>query len=347
MRRPIGFFLLTILAASVAALIVYSSLMQKQRELERARAGKISIVVAAHDLAIGTKLDANAIKLVPWPRDLVPAGAALDTRAVLGMIAKADFVEDQPIVTSRLVSPETTSGVLPLMIPKDLRAMSVAVDEVADMAGFILPYTRVDVLLALSGSGNQSGSRSKIILENVLVVAVAQTLERKDQPEPERVVTLLVTPQEAERLALAQSEGKLHLALRSYGDNEVVTTTGTNVEKVMAAFTPETPPTPSQSFVSAPIRIRVRRQPRRIPQRIQLLRDGQVSEVITIDGAGRPLVTQQMSTSQPSQAAPPPESQPDKDLTTGENGISNGEEQGLSSAGVETGNATSYGGAAY
>ncbi len=105
------------------------------------------------------------------------------------MFARAEFVQDEPIVSSHLVSPEATSGVLPLMIPKEMRAMSVAVDEVADMAGFILPYTRVDVLLALQGGGQNLG-RSKIILENVPVLAVAQTLERKDQPQPERIVTV-------------------------------------------------------------------------------------------------------------------------------------------------------------
>jgi pilus assembly protein CpaB len=286
MRRPIVFFLLAGLAAMLASLVVYSTLKKKDEEVRKALAGTVQIVVAAHDIAVGAKIDPSAIKLVRWPRDGLPPAAITDASSVIGSVARSEFVQNEPIVASRLVAGDKTSGVLPLMIPSDMRAMSVAVDEVSDMSGFVLPYTRVDVLLSLSGSDKESG-RSKIILENIPVLAVAQTVERKDNPQPERVVTLEVTPEQAEALALATTQGKLHLALRSYGDNSIVSTSGSNVHKVMSAYSTELPqPIPQQSAtVRMPVR-RIYRRPRPLP-RVEVLRNGRSSETVTIGRDGR------------------------------------------------------------
>ena len=206
----------------------------------------LPIVVAAKDIAVGAKIDAGAIKLARWPRNGLPPAAITDTSSVIGSVARSEFVENEPIVASRLVAGDKTSGVLPLMLPNDMRAMSVAVDEVSDMSGFVLPYTRVDVLLSLSGS-DKEGGRSKIILQNIPVMAVAQTVERKDNPQPERVVTLEVTPEQAEELAVASTQGKLQLALRSYGDNAFVSTSGSDLTKVMGAILTSRSPHRSRS----------------------------------------------------------------------------------------------------
>ena len=158
MNRSIVFFLLAGLAATLAALIVYSSLKKKDEEFRRVLAQTVPIVVAAHDIAVGAKLDAGAIKLARWPRNSLPPAAITDLNSVIGSVARAEFVENEPIVATRLVSGDKAAGVLPLMIPSDMRAMSVAVDEVADMAGFVLPDTRVDVLLSLPGTDAEAGS---------------------------------------------------------------------------------------------------------------------------------------------------------------------------------------------
>ncbi len=230
MNRSIVFFLLAGLAATLAALVVYTSLKKKDEEVRRVLAETVPIVVAAHDIAVGARIDAGALRLERWPRNSLPPAAIVDLSSVIGSVARGEFVENEPIVTARLVPGGKTSGILPLMIPNNMRAMSVAVDEVADMSGFVLPDTRVDVLVSLAGNDKEPG-RSKIILENIQVLAVAQTLERKDNPQPERVVTLLVTPEEAERLAVAGTQGKLHLALRGYGDDAVVPTAGSDVQQ--------------------------------------------------------------------------------------------------------------------
>jgi pilus assembly protein CpaB len=233
MRRQTVFLLITGVAAVFASLIVYSALRQKDAEVQQARVTTVGIVVAVHDLNLGDKLDANALKFVAWPRDQTPPGSITDPHAVIGSIVKAPFTTNEPIIASKLFIGDKASGLLPLLIPPEMRAMSVAVDEVADISGFVLPHSRVDVVAAMNSHG---GDRAKIILENVEVLAVAQDIEGKDKPQVEKIVTFLVTPEQVEQLTLASHEGVLRLALRSYGDNHIVATAGSDVETVMAAY---------------------------------------------------------------------------------------------------------------
>jgi pilus assembly protein CpaB len=281
------FFILAGIAAIMASMIVYSTLKKKDEEVRKALAGTTPIVVASKDIPLGTKISAGAIKMARWPRDSLPPGAITDSGAVLGSVARSEFVENEPIVASRLVPGDKTSGILPLMLPDDMRAMSVAVDEVSDLSGFVLPLTRVDVLLSLTGGGNEAG-RSKIILENIPVLAVGQTVARKDSPESVRVVTLQVSPEQAEALAVASTQGKLHLALRSYGDNDVVATSGSNVKKVMSAYSTEVAAPPMQQQAPSRVKVRVRRVFRPRPlQHVVVLRNGTSRETVTIGRDGR------------------------------------------------------------
>ena len=177
--------------------------------------------------AVGTKIDAGAVKLVRWARDSVPQGAFTDPQAIAGSFAKSEFVAGEPMVASKLFMGQMTSGVMPLLIPAGMRAMSVPVDEVSDIAGFVEPHTRVDVLVAVAGTGPGEPSFSRIVLQDIEVLAVAQEIEHvKDQPEVVKVVTLLVTPPDAEKLTLASREGLLRLAMRNYSDNKIVATRG-------------------------------------------------------------------------------------------------------------------------
>jgi pilus assembly protein CpaB len=289
----------------LASLVVYSSLKSKDEAVRKALAGTLPVVVAAHDIAVGAKIDAGSVTLARWPRNALPPAAITDPNSVIGSVARAEFVQNEPIVASRLVAGDKTSGILPLMIPADMRAMSVAVDEVSDMSGFILPYTRVDVLLSLTGNEQQS-QRSRIILQNVPVLAVAQTVQRKDSPQPERVVTLEVTPEQAETLAVASTQGKLHLALRGYGDNNMVSTSGTDVRRVMGTSSDQVPEPPPVRQVLAPVRMPVRRivhWVRPLPP-VEVLRNGTSSERIPIgrNGLARPMPSSAQSG--PGPAAP-------------------------------------------
>ena len=280
MRRPVIFVLLAGFAALIAALVVYSALKRREAEVQQARVQSVNIVVAAKDLTIGTKLGPDSVKLVRWSRDSMPPGAFTDPGAVVNQFAKTNFVENEPIVGDRLFGGDKNAGVLPLLIPTGMRALSVPVDEVSDISGFVLPHARVDVVVSLSSTTNGGGGDttfSKIVLQNVEVLAVADTIETiQDKPVPVRVVTLLVTPEEAERLALASREGNLRLAMRNYDDQKIVMTAGVNVQQLLRAYggpQPEGAPVP-QHVYSAP-------RPRVKPVRVEILRDGKTSESVS------------------------------------------------------------------
>jgi pilus assembly protein CpaB len=282
--RRIGLIVLAGLAAALAALMVHSALRSKDAELESAKLQTTGIVVAARVLPMGTKLAAADVRVVSWPRASMPAGATADPASVVGGIVKTGMVENEPIVTSRLFSGDTT-GMLSLVIPPDMRAMSVAVDEVSDIAGFVLPHARVDVLVAIreQGPAGESAARSKIVLENVEVLAVAQTTEQKDKPQVEKVVTLLVTPEEAERLALASQEGSLRLALRNLGDDKIVTTHGSNVSSMLASYGGD----PVQRPQVGQVHVTVFHRPLVPAVKVEVMRDGSSRDSLSFGPDGR------------------------------------------------------------
>ena len=194
MRRPMVFVLLAGLAAMLASVMVYSALKRREAEVQNAMAHNVEVVVAAYDLPLGTKIELGEVKLARWSADSLPDGAYTDPRRIIGSYVKNSFVANGPIVQSKLFTGDKTAGVMPLLIPFGMRAVSVPVDEVSDVAGFVLPHTRVDVLVATEAGEAQAGKAfSKVILQNVEVLAVAQEVEqKKDEPEIVKVVTLLV-----------------------------------------------------------------------------------------------------------------------------------------------------------
>src|SRR5579863_8883233 len=135
MRRPIIFVLLAGFAALVAAMVVYSALKRREAEVQEAKLQSVEIVVAARPIGIGSKLDPDAVRTVRWSRDAIPPGAFTDPGAVIGKYTKNSFVENQPIIADWLFSGDKNAGVLPLPIPTGMRALSVPVDEVSDIAG--------------------------------------------------------------------------------------------------------------------------------------------------------------------------------------------------------------------
>ncbi len=237
MVRPNVFVLVAGLIATIASYMVYSVLKTRDELLKKQQPQLVAIAVATRNLPLGSKLDSTAIAMVPWPRDHLPAGAITDPAALRDRIVKVSIAADQPIVKSALYDGAPTSGLLPLMIPPGMRAMSVPVDEVSGVAGFVMPHARVDVLVAIHSPKGTESPKAKIVLENVEVLAIAQELEGSDrQPQVVRVVTLLVTPDEAERLALASREGTLRLAIRRYDDQKLVNTSGTDLEGLLRAY---------------------------------------------------------------------------------------------------------------
>jgi pilus assembly protein CpaB len=278
------FVLLAGLAAMLASVMVYSALKRREAEVQQAMAHNVQVVVAAYDLPLGTKIELGETKMARWSADSLPDGAYTDPKQVIGSYVKNSLVANEPVVRSKLFTGEKTAGVMPLLIPFGMRAVSVQVDEVSDVAGFVLPHTRVDVLVATQGGeGGGEKAIAKVVLQNVEVLAVAQEIEqKKDEPTVVKVVTLLVTPQEAERLALASRSGSLRLAMRNYNDNKIVLTSGTDVAQMLRAYslTPEVPAMavkpeePPHEAVAPP--------PRRAKAvEIEILRNGKSSESVS------------------------------------------------------------------
>ena len=186
------------------------------------------VVVAAADLDVGAELRREDIRIIDWPANGVPANAISDPKEVIGRGIVLPVIQNEPILPNKLASAEAGSG-LPPAIPPGLRAVSVRVNEVIGVAGYVLPGTRVDVVATVSPSGSNQDMTSKVILTNVQVLAAGTKIERdtdRNKPMPVSVVTLLVNPEEAERLTLASTEGKIQLALRNPLDTTMPLTQG-------------------------------------------------------------------------------------------------------------------------
>lgn len=300
MRRPLIFAILAGLAAVLAAIIVFSALKRREAEVQKALASTVDIVVAAHDLHLGERIDANSIKLARWQRDSVPAGAFTDPQAVINSFVRIETVASEPIVAAKLFMGEKTAGVMPLLIPNGMRAMAVPVDEVSDIAGFVQPRAHVDVLVSVSGSGRDEPSFSKMVLQDVEVLAVAQEIEKKnDDPEEVKVVTLLVTPEQSEKLALASHEGQLRLSMRNYTDSKIITTSGAEMRD-LKSFDEPAIHIPDQ--VVAPI------GERRVPVRtlnVQIMRDGKSAESVSFVKSASGAHSMSMTRALPPPASPP------------------------------------------
>jgi pilus assembly protein CpaB len=186
------------------------------------------VVVAAMDLDVGAELGADQIRIIDWPANAVPAGAFSKPDDVTGRGLIMPVIQNEPILPMKLASKEAGAG-LPPAIPPGLRAVSVRVNEVIGVAGYVLPGTHVDVVATVSPTEQHGDMTSKVILTNVMVLAAGTKIDRetdKNKPMPVSVVTLLVAPEEAERLTLAASEGKIQLALRNPLDKDTPVTRG-------------------------------------------------------------------------------------------------------------------------
>lgn len=186
------------------------------------------VVVANTDLSLGSELRPDDLKTIEWPASTVPEGSFEDSKALLGRGLIASVVRHEPILPGKLASKEAGSG-LPPIIPNGKRAMSVRVNEVIGVAGYVLPGTRVDVIATQSATNRGEDMTSKVVLSNVEVLTAGTRLEhdsKENKPMQVTVVTLLVTPDQAERLTLASTEGKIQLALRNPLDLESPETPG-------------------------------------------------------------------------------------------------------------------------
>src|SRR5262245_14972301 len=189
------------------------------------------VVVAGTDLPLAAKLKIEDLKLLEWPADHLPPGSVSDPKELVGRVLISRVLGMQPILPGMLAAKNAGSG-LAALIPSNMRAIAVRVDDVVGVAGFIHADDRVDVMVTMRGSAPGAVSTTKVFLQNVKVLAVGQevdnTAKTRLHATPVTVATLLVSPTEAERLVLAQTEGRIMLTLRSWTDSKPIETDGAN-----------------------------------------------------------------------------------------------------------------------
>ncbi len=187
-----------------------------------------AVVVAAADLPLGAALKADDLKTVNFPKGQAPEGAYEKVSDVVGLGVISPVVKNEVVIPAKLASKESGVG-LPPVIPEGMRAVSVRVNEVIGVAGYVLPGNRVDILATASPTDAHQDTITKVILANVQVLTAGTRMEQdqeKGKPMQVTVVTLLVFPDQAERLALASTEGKIQLALRNPLDTSAPETPG-------------------------------------------------------------------------------------------------------------------------
>jgi pilus assembly protein CpaB len=196
-----------------------------------------AVVVAAADLQLGSELKKEDVTVVMFPAGKTPEGTFANPQEVIGRGLIVPIVKNEPILKAKLASKEAGSG-LPPVIPEGMRAVSVRVNEVVGVAGYVLPGNRVDVVATASPTEQHSDTTSKVVLSNVQVLTAGTRMEQQgDQSKPVQVtvVTLLVYPDQAERLALASTEGKIQLALRNPLDQGAPPTPGVKTAGLMGS----------------------------------------------------------------------------------------------------------------
>jgi pilus assembly protein CpaB len=205
-----------LIVAFLASSYVYRQLKRVESNVKPV--GHVQLVVAATPLQVGQLLAATDLALVDWPESMQPQGSFQHKELCINRAVVVPMVPNQVILDQQLAKVGEGGG-LPVSIPAGMRAVSVGVDDVVAVAGFVTPGTNVDVLATGTVVEGNGESITRTILEHAKVLAVGQQLTTENgKPQSAPVVTLLVNPADGEKLTLAASTGKIHLALRNAVD---------------------------------------------------------------------------------------------------------------------------------
>ena len=239
--------LIVALVAGIAAVVSASRWLAQQSS-----SSVKQVVVAANDMDLGQPLGNEQLRVVSWPAGSLPPGTFEDTKSLQGRVVRASLQKGEPILENKL-APIGTKGGLSAVIAEGKRAITVRVNDVVGVAGFALPGNLVDVIVNTNEDAKSTNNSniSKIVLEKILVLAVAQQVSRDDtQPKVVNAVTLEVSPEQAEKLDVARSVGTLSLVLRNQVDLAATATGGATKGTLLG--TPAAEPAPKVVMVSAP-----------------------------------------------------------------------------------------------
>ena len=228
--------------AGLAAFGVYQAI--QKMPLRKVEMETVPVVVATRAIPVGTRLTKDDVKVVAWPARTQVPGAFSNVPAVVDRGVIAPIALNEPLTTTRVAGPEAGAG-LPPIIPAGMRAISVRVNDVVGVAGFVLPGTRVDVVVAVDDDGDDSNKKepmARTVVNNVTVLTAGtrydQTEAKDGKAQRSTVVTLAVLPADGERIALAANEGKLSLVLRNPMDVDPAETAGIKLAALMKGIGP-------------------------------------------------------------------------------------------------------------
>lgn len=253
-KAPFLFIALALILAAAAAWGSHRWMTNQAARSAPAKVVTAPVVVAASDLMAGQRLDAGDLSLQQWPLGTLPPGHLARVEAASGRVVKGAMVKGEVVLAAKL-APAGLAGGLSAVVPAGYRAMTVRVDEVIGVGGFVQPGDRVDVLVTVDKGAFRENPGSRVVLQDVPVLAVGEKVQEEgDAAKPRKrkvtVVTLQILPEQGERLALAASEGKVILALRNQGDRDDKQTSGVHLTTLMPP--PAAPKPPAPAAAAAP-----------------------------------------------------------------------------------------------
>ncbi len=263
MRNRVGVILfLALISGLMAAYLAFRFLRQPTvtNVVQASEAPTVPVMVAARDLPFGHMLENQDVRAVEWPAGATPQGFAREPAEVVGRGLISAIRMNEPVLASKIASPESGGGI-PLAIDEGYRAVAVRVNEVIGVAGWVSEGQRVDVLVTLDQGAQIDQPVTRIVLQDIPVLRIGQIPAVNDQNEAQMVtvVTLVVTPEEAERLTLAETKGQIRLSLRNPLDRDTVETNGVYTRelvggrRVVASTGPVSRAAPRPSGVSVEI----------------------------------------------------------------------------------------------
>jgi pilus assembly protein CpaB len=287
-RRLLVIVLCASLIGLLASLLVYRVVSQvaSSRDDQSDR-----IVVAAANIGLAESITRQHVKLVPWPKAAVPPGAIRNLEDAEGRVVRGSIVAGEPLMEAKL-APQLAGkgGIMPMLVPEGQRGVTIKLDEAMRESGFVQPNSRVDVLVSMPKAPGSNEKIAKVILQDVTVLAAGQTVEIKDnKPVTNTTVTMALTPQQVERLAVAQAEGKLMLVQRNLRDTEVVRTPGATPSSLLTDVGSSAPQPTAKAVVarSAPLPLpTIEKYP------VAVIRGSKVSEQVFVRERGNVWIEQ-------------------------------------------------------
>lgn len=237
-RRLLVILLCASLIGLLASVLVYRVVAARARDDRAER-----IVVAGANIGLAEAITRQHVKLVPWPKSAVPPGAIRTIEEAEGRVVRGSIFAGEPLIEAKL-APQLAGrgGIMPMLVPEGQRGVTIKLDEPLRESGFVLPNSRVDVLVSMPKAPGSNEKIAKVILQDVTVLAAGQTVEMKDnKPVTNTTVTMALTPHQSERLAVAQAEGKLMLVQRNLRDTDVVRTPGATPSSLLSDAAPAAP----------------------------------------------------------------------------------------------------------